>query len=549
MGAITTTAAGVSPALEPSVASARLPLASLSFEGAFLPGTLLGPGNRYRIDRLLGKGGFSATYLAYDTQLERACVVKQLVVDPTWDDGIFQAARQGFRREVELLSTLNSPGHPHIPEIYEGLEERSCLVMKYIEGANLRMVLQQHGGPLPLVEALGYARAICSALIYMHSRQPQPVLHRDIKPENIVLGSDGRVWLIDFGLAKAIVEQAAPSSNSLIAGTPGYTPVEQWRGVAEPRSDVYALAATLYTLLTGWAPPVGSGDPPEPLQQRNRAIMPAVEVLIARGMAEDVASRPTAQAFLAALEALLISPPPLVHGFQASDGTPLADDQALVAWYEQQQQHVETLLSPLPFVHGFQAPDGTLLGDDQALTAWCEQHWQQAAVWLYSCLPDQVPAGWGNTKLVDDLRRCVRSHPSDPDAGLDMALALLDPQGFAAAVPTLDVDKAVLDFDTRCAPSVDVRPLTLTNTSRRYVRAHVARPSWVSTTQPTVALIPGQCSTMILRVNLRRPRFRGWIGGPIQVRQHGRTLVQIPVQVVCLSWLHYVWRIASASFL
>jgi serine/threonine protein kinase len=217
-----------------------------------LPGTLLGMHNRYQIDCLLGRGGFGQAYRAYDTQLQRYCVLKRMVLHPAWGEHQRQVMRQNFQREARLRVTLNSRGHPHIPDIYEYLDEDDCLVMKYIEGQHLGQVLDGRTTPLPIETALRYARDICSALVYMHSHTPEPVLHRDIKPSNLMTDREGRVWLIDFGIARehtVTLSQNDPHTT-LPRGTPGFTPPEQWGGAAEPRSDVYALATTLRTLLT-----------------------------------------------------------------------------------------------------------------------------------------------------------------------------------------------------------------------------------------------------------------------------------------------------------
>jgi ATP/maltotriose-dependent transcriptional regulator MalT/predicted Ser/Thr protein kinase len=283
------------------------------------PGDILGRDGRYRIDRLLDKGGFGETYVAIDTALERRCVVKRALASPDWSAADQLRVFDNFQREAELLVTLNSPGHPNIPEIYEYLPESQCLIMKYIEGRSLAHTLKQHGGPLPEAEALRYIRDACWALVYMHGGS-KPVLHRDIKPSNILLGADGRVWLIDFGLSKAIPISvvSADSQNSHGSGTPGYTPVEQWRGQVEPRSDVYALAATLHTLLTAYQPAgdraglvaglLGQQDPLPPARQLNPLIRPTTEQLVRRAMAFDITSRPTAREFLAELETLLGRP-------------------------------------------------------------------------------------------------------------------------------------------------------------------------------------------------------------------------------------------------
>jgi tRNA A-37 threonylcarbamoyl transferase component Bud32 len=282
----------------------------------------LGQDGRYRVEAQLGRGGFGEAYRAYDTRLERRCVVKRLIVHPSLTPDERQHILRNFEREARLLVALNAPGHPNIPEIYEYLPESQCLVMKYIEGQSLAQLLENRGDPLPIETALRYARDVCAALVYMHSRTPEPVLHRDVKPANILLDATGRVWLIDFGLAKAspVQLQLVDRQVTQVAGTLGYTPPEQWQAAAVPRSDVYALAATLYMLLTNahldqaqlQAMIRGEGGPP-PAGQLNPAVNPAVEQLIQRALAFDTTARPSAQEFLAELDALIaqlaIEPP------------------------------------------------------------------------------------------------------------------------------------------------------------------------------------------------------------------------------------------------
>lgn len=156
-------------------------------------------GMRYRVERLLGRGGFGDVYLAHDQQLDRPCVVKRLRLDPSWDHATREQIVQSFVREARLLVTLNSPGHPHIPEIYQYLAPQQCVVIKYIEGQSLAQQLVASNTPFDEQDALGIVRDVCSALVYMHTHTPEPVLHRDIKPDNMLRDRIGRVWLIDFG--------------------------------------------------------------------------------------------------------------------------------------------------------------------------------------------------------------------------------------------------------------------------------------------------------------------------------------------------------------
>ena len=282
----------------------------------FSSGTRLGHRDRYRIEKVLGSGGFGEVYLARDMHLRRQCVVKRLKVDLAGTETNQRILIENFAREAELLVSLNTPGHPNIPEIYEYLDEQHSLVMKYVTGQSLHQLLNRRIDPLPEDEALRYVREVCAALVYMHTRLPEPVLHRDIKPANIILDVEDRVWVIDFGLAKASLAHVQHNGHGHTgaAGTLGFAPPEQWQGITEPQSDVFALAATLWMLLTNQRPPVVDEQAQLSLHQVNPGVRAETADLVQRGMAFHRAERPTAAQFLAALDTLLtrieIPPPP-----------------------------------------------------------------------------------------------------------------------------------------------------------------------------------------------------------------------------------------------
>jgi len=240
----------------------RLAAAGLGEAGGIGPlpvGTPL-QGGRYQIIGQLGEGGMGAVYLAKDMELfGRLCVVKQM--RPFFASQTERRkAEEDFKREAEVLAQLNQPGHPHIPEVYgyfvEGGDQ--FLIMKYIEGESLERRLDRLKRPLSEVEVVRCAAEVANALVYLHSRKPQPVVHRDIKPANIIVDPEDRVWLVDFGLARASTSSGArvmlAGGKTVAAGTPGYTPLEQWQMQASNRSDVYALGATMHHLLTGQDP-------------------------------------------------------------------------------------------------------------------------------------------------------------------------------------------------------------------------------------------------------------------------------------------------------
>lgn len=276
--------------------------------------------DRYQLSEILGKGGFGAVYLAEDIKLRRRCVVKQMLTAGKSTKEI-EIHRVNFEREASLLAELNDPGHPNIPEIYDyfSVDRGNYLVMKYIEGQNLKEVLvTRENKKLPWEEAVRYAIDVCSALHYMHNRGDEPVMHRDVKPANIQLGDDGRVWLVDFGLARA--NPVSSSGSELVtqaSGSFGYTPLEQWFGKAIPASDIYALGTTLHHLVTGLdpleayqgqfhiqkiqelhgaTPPIRAIDPELPER---------LEEIIDRAVSADPEHRPTALQLQRQLEATI----------------------------------------------------------------------------------------------------------------------------------------------------------------------------------------------------------------------------------------------------
>ena len=270
-------------------------------------------GGRYQIIGQLGHGGMGAVYLARDMELfGRLCVVKQM--RPFFASQTERRrAEEDFKREAEVLARLNQPGHPRIPEVYgyfvEGLDQ--FLVMKYIEGESLERRLERLKGPLSETEVVRCGQEVANALVYLHSRKPRPVIHRDIKPANISVDPEDRVWLGDFGLARAAVSSGArvmvAGGKTVAAGTPGYTPLEQWQMQPTVKSDVYALGATMHHLLTASDPRDRFTSFPEldfeilrsfstfaPLSEVRPDVSPALAALVARCLAPDPKFRPTA---------------------------------------------------------------------------------------------------------------------------------------------------------------------------------------------------------------------------------------------------------------
>ncbi|MDI6694395.1 MAG: SUMF1/EgtB/PvdO family nonheme iron enzyme [Anaerolineales bacterium] len=238
--------------------------------------------NRYRIVRLLGQGGFGAVYRVWDLNMECPRALKEnLETSP-------EAQRQ-FKLEAQLLDKLS---HPHLPRVIDHFilpGQGQYLVMDFVEGEDLQQRLERAGAPLTESEVLPWIEQVCDALSYLHRQNP-PVIHRDIKPANIRITLEGKALLVDFGIAK-LYDPHAPTTLGARAATPGYSPLEQYgRGAhTDARSDVYALGATLYTLLTGQVPPEAPervlGEALPPPRQLNPALSPRLEQVILKALA------------------------------------------------------------------------------------------------------------------------------------------------------------------------------------------------------------------------------------------------------------------------
>src|SRR5215813_13102319 len=217
-------------------------------------GTQLG---LYEITALLGKGGMGEVYRARDLKLKREVAIKILPEEFSRDPD--RVSR--FQREAEVLASLN---HPNIAAIYD-LEEANgsrLLVLELVDGETLADRIER--GPIPIEEALDIAKSICDALEAAHEKG---IVHRDLKPANVKITPNGKVKVLDFGLAKAMEGTSASASLSnsptminsalatkagMILGTASYMSPEQARGLAaDQRSDLFAFGCVLYEMLTG----------------------------------------------------------------------------------------------------------------------------------------------------------------------------------------------------------------------------------------------------------------------------------------------------------
>ena len=252
--------------------------------------------NRYLIVSLLGQGGMGAVYQATDQRLGNTVALKETFFT---DEMMLKA----FEREARLLASLR---HAALPKVSDHFTEGKgqFLVMEYISGNDLMTMLERRGAPFECDQVVEWAEQLLGALSYLHSQQP-PIIHRDIKPQNLKITDQGQIILLDFGLAKGLPEQTQQmaAGRSIYGYTPDYAPLEQIKAEGtEARSDLYALAATLYHLLTNVTPPSAlmravavTNHQPDlllPANQINPQVRPGVANVLTQAMALMREGRP-----------------------------------------------------------------------------------------------------------------------------------------------------------------------------------------------------------------------------------------------------------------
>ena len=246
---------------------------------------------RYRIIRQLGQGGMGAVYEALDQRLDTTVALKETLFTD-------EKLRKQFEREARLLARLHHQALPRVSDHFnEG--DGQFLVMQYVAGDDLSAMLVQRNGPFPQEEVLRWADQLCDALDYLHTQDPE-IIHRDIKPQNLKLTARGQIVLLDFGLAKGYSGQMSvvTTSASIFGYTPNYAPLEQVQGLGtDARSDIYALAATLFHLLTNVKPPdalsragaLVNGEP-DPLLPANK-VAPQVSGAVANVLSKAMSQK------------------------------------------------------------------------------------------------------------------------------------------------------------------------------------------------------------------------------------------------------------------
>lgn len=277
-------------------------------------GTMIG--GRYRLDAVIGRGGMSTVYKAFDTVLERPVAIKLMHREITTDSDQLER----FRREARSVAQLN---HPHVVSVIDAGEEPSpdgdqpaagtpYIVLEYVDGETLKGVIRRDG-PLEIPQAIAYAIEIARALGAAHERQ---IVHRDVKPHNILIDPEGGAKITDFGIARSLSEEGLTMAGRVL-GTTDYVSPEQALGhPVTPQSDLYSLGIVLYEMLTGDVPFHGDSpvavamkhvreDVPD-VQARRPQLSAATASVVDRAVAKDLSRRyPDAASMAADLEEVL----------------------------------------------------------------------------------------------------------------------------------------------------------------------------------------------------------------------------------------------------
>jgi serine/threonine protein kinase len=472
--------------------------------------SFLAPGEilygRYKILQVLGKGGMGAVCLAQDLgALGSKCVVKEMIdyFDPRDPDAVRQA-QQRFESEARTLAALN---HPSIPKITGYFTEngRNYMVMTYVAGENLEQRLLREGKPLSPDEAVPYAVQVCHILEYLSQRQP-PVIHHDIKPSNIIVNRETRsLSLVDFGSARTRVlpGAAAGQGDASVFGTPGYAPPEQY-GTSphtEERSDVYALAATLYHLLTNDHP----GDHPMQFPLLDQT-PPPIRAVLQRALHPDVRQRLTAAQMRTELERFLA---------------------------------VGAAAQPFVFPSGLQA------NSPEELARLCDRHWEEAK----RLLAQGAFESWLRLSLFrGDLARHAQQLAAQPDLdlALEQFLHTLDPH-----LPPMQphVDLAQIDFGQLPPRKIAHRYLRISNQTPRghfCGRIRVDPPvSWLSV-EPTA--FSGSPAIVHVRADTSGQPQGVALNATIRIESPTSAPATVLVQArVPLSWSRLLWSLIGAA--
>jgi serine/threonine protein kinase len=312
--------------------------------------------DRYMLETLIAEGSMGAVYQATDQQTGDIVALKyQSFIDTPIDETV--------EREAKQLCTI---AHPLLPQMHDYFrtEQGQFLVMEFVAGESLYTSMLHTSKPFPLVQVLQWADQLLDCLDYLHRQQP-PIIHRDIKPQNLKLGQDGQIKLLDVGLAKGMRGLAELEGINFAFYAPDYAPPELIQGKgADPRSDLYALAATLHHLFSGAVPAdailraddlaENRPDPQRPVHVINRFIPEAVSDILWQALALSPDERPDSAAVMRqALRGASQDIPVLVYTTPIAAPAPQkkraeADESSVRTGSAMQAEESREEISPMP---------------------------------------------------------------------------------------------------------------------------------------------------------------------------------------------------------
>lgn len=493
-------------------------------------GTLL-KNNTYQIVGVLGAGGFGAVYLAEDTLLGKKCAIKQ-----SFDSS--PNARAQFEIEARILANLN---HPHLPRVTDNFVETSdstlYLVMEYVEGRDLGQLLESQG-PLPEQQVVAWMDQVLDAVAYLHDYQPRPIVHRDIKPDNIRLLPDNKtVRLVDFGIAKIGSPQSR--THQFARGvTPGFGPPEQYgTGGTGPFSDVYALGATLYNLLTGVVPPdavdiAHSGAMLQPPRTFNPQLSAGIEQVILTAMQIEPRARfQNAHLMRQALKGG--GPAPQLTAICPNCGAAIRQGSKFC------KECGQSTIPVTPFI--FQK-SGYRASSIAELVRGCDSYWKEALNYFQgghfeNWLPSLGPEG----QNLAAESRSLRAMHSDTSASLEAFLQKAAP---TRSLPVLTALPDKLDFDLMRLGDSKVLSVRISNSGRGYLygKIQVQPAEWLNAQPESFGCLAGE--TLMVDIEVHSAALSGselgvdYSGSITLLSNRGQVTIPASLKVVDEPRLH-----------
>ena len=432
--------------------------------------------DRYTIVRKVGGGGMGAVYQATDQRIQgKLWAIKEMSDAAITNPLDKQRAVDAFQREAQLLATLD---HGNLPKVSDYFTEggKHYLVMDFVRGGTLEQVLHSAAGFLAEDEVVSWVIQLCDVLAYLHSRQPA-VIFRDLKPANVMLDLEGRIKLVDFGIARLF--QPGKGKDTQIMGTPGYAAPEQYgTGQTDGRSDIYALGVTLHQLLTGYDPSLSPFNLP-PARNINSGISPTVEAIIARATQPEVTVR-----------------------FQMAEEM----KQALAGRVPVSPLPRQAVSPPVTTVTPYTLAPGLVAHSVEELVQICEQDWDRSVSQFYNGYFETWLRETHQYGLADEAQRIVQRVKDGDQLERGLGLAeWLATTGHSKSQGILRCPTLLNCGEVSWGPTIEV-PLVITNTGTGYLFGRVrALVPWLSVSQPYFGCSPGNVTQIKIQMGTTAP--------------------------------------------